>query len=209
MEQTTNHQLILEYIRTIATWPIIVFLSALIFLFTFKDALDQFIRNIGSLKFPWGEIQANQQQKKESPKEGSNLSDSYLILNKDQQEGLKKAIDELVATEARTSTEKAQLEREAQNAVKQLWETAKYWEFQYLNYYLVPNTKRVLKWFSTRPEGASSQLFHLMWEGAIVGSQSEREAILGALQAHNLIMLQGDLFQITERGIEFLSAFKI
>ena len=79
--------------------------------------------------------------------------------------------------------------------------TSRIWEYRYLNFYFVRDTQLVLNWLAhTRP---SIEMFHATWIPAIPKA-NDREAILLALQNHNLITVPETMIKITEKGREYL-----
>jgi hypothetical protein len=78
------------------------------------------------------------------------------------------------------------------------------WEFNFLNYFLVFNTKRVLYWFSRLREPIPTTAFHQTWS-TFIPLETERNTILDVLVKHNLIEHQARGYKITEKGKSYIS----
>jgi hypothetical protein len=81
---------------------------------------------------------------------------------------------------------------------------AYYWEYSYLNYYLAVNTQRVLDWIAAWTSPLSTDLFNTLWM-PFVTDIKERQAIINALETHNLIEINNNLITITPKGREYLA----
>ena len=58
---TINHQLILDYLRLIFSWPCVVLVIGLIFISKFSDSIKSFLKNIHSLKAGAFEVMQHQE----------------------------------------------------------------------------------------------------------------------------------------------------
>jgi len=84
------------------------------------------------------------------------------------------------------------------------WRSIAYiWEYRYLNYYLVHNTKKVLYWFSTREFPINYTSYNAYWMTRIPDIR-QRETILNVLQNHYLILRDGDTYSISPKGLEYI-----
>ena len=77
------------------------------------------------------------------------------------------------------------------------------WEYRYLNYFLAYGTQKVLDWLACLPTRTSCDLFDTFWL-PYIPSAEERRAIITALQAHHLIMIQDNLIEVTPKGREYI-----
>jgi len=81
---------------------------------------------------------------------------------------------------------------------------AKFWEFSFLNHFLVRGTQMVLDWLARPTTNATLSLFDAGWR-SVIQDPKEREAIINALQTHNLIQIDKDqLIHVTDKGREYL-----
>lgn len=77
------------------------------------------------------------------------------------------------------------------------------WEFQYLNLFLVPTSKSILKWIDML--SPSIDLFNQFW--ALI-SEKQREIIIGVLYANELITWQNKILTTTTKGKLFIGFYE-
>lgn len=77
------------------------------------------------------------------------------------------------------------------------------WEYRYLNYFLARSSQRVLDWLAGLSVRTTVGTFEAFWLPILPIAQ-ERQAIVTALQAHYLIVLAGELIEVTPKGREYL-----
>jgi hypothetical protein len=182
-------KLVLEYVKVILSAHVIFGGIAAFFIVFFRKELGGLIGRVLNIKFPGGELSMSQSEKTtaelSAPKEHPAVPDSEkpalpqnLSLTPDQA----KAIQELI---------------QSQRADAYLW------EYRYLNYYLVPNTQHVLDYLVSFDQRVSVKLYDSVWSQAIPRAE-ERLAIINALQQHHLIVLNGDLIEVTPKGKEYV-----
>jgi len=181
-------KIILDYVKVLTTSQIIYGAIALTFLFLFRKAIRTLIGRIARIKLPGGgelstpqrlrssEDKSNEVEKISVPSE--DLLPSNLELTPEQM----KEIDEIF----RAESAKAAL-----------------WEYRYLNYFLVPQTQRVLDWLLSLSVRTTISMFDSFWM-PIIPEANERKAIVNALQTHHLIMLTGELIEVTPKGKEYI-----
>ncbi len=85
---------------------------------------------------------------------------------------------------------------------------AYFWEYSYLNYFLVLNTQRILSWINQMFNNHTQitlSLYDSIWMPQIPDIQ-ERKAIMKALEQHLLITIDENtgLISITEKGREYV-----
>lgn len=82
-----------------------------------------------------------------------------------------------------------------------------FWEYRYLNYFLVHRTQLTLDWLIDRQ--AKGQLttrgYYEAESAARVVSPGERAAVLQAMEAHSLIRADKELLLVTEKGLDYAS----
>ena len=88
-----------------------------------------------------------------------------------------------------------------------LRQQATFWEYRYLNHFLVHRTQLVLNWFIDRQsQGQSTTYQYYDAElAARVVAPGERAAVLQALEAHMLIKVDNGLLVVTEKGFDYVS----
>lgn len=80
---------------------------------------------------------------------------------------------------------------------------AYFWEYSYLNYFLVPGTQRALDWIATCKAPLSLSLYDTLMT-PLVPDQKERQAILNALEKHYLIKIENELISVNPKGYEYI-----
>lgn len=86
-----------------------------------------------------------------------------------------------------------------------LAQQARFWEFQYLNRFLVHRTQLVMDWLVYRQkDGQETPVSLYDSELAIrVIAPGERVAIIQALEAHGLINLRNEKIEVTQKGLDY------
>ena len=183
-------EIVLEYLKVFLSPQIVVGILIVVFFLLFKNDVKALILRIAKIRLPGGsEISTSQAErvKEESssrkvppPKpEEPNLDPKNLTLTPKDVLELKTVFD---AERARTA----------------------FWEYEYLNFYLVANTQKVLEWLANLPQPTTFSLYDNLWS-PVIPKASERKAIFGALESHYLIQLKpGDLIEVTPKGHEYL-----
>jgi len=84
------------------------------------------------------------------------------------------------------------------------WQTkqSKIWEFNFLNYFLVDHTKKVLAWLSQSGPTAIGT-YQSAWMKQILSAR-ERETVLQALVGHLLIEEEYGQVSVTAKGQEYV-----
>jgi hypothetical protein len=80
---------------------------------------------------------------------------------------------------------------------------AYFWEYSYLNYFLVQTTQRALDYFNSLTAPITVGLYDSLFTPTIPESV-ERQAIISALQRHHLINIENDLITVTPKGREYI-----
>jgi hypothetical protein len=110
--------------------------------------------------------------------------------------------DEQAAGKMPVAPEQAQDTATQLVALRQL---ATFWEYRYLNMFLVHRTQVVLNWLIDRQAtGQSTNIGYYDAElTARVVSPAERAAVLKALEAHALVVINGGLLAVTDKGLDY------
>lgn len=179
-------ELILEYLKVIISWPVAIFSSILILAIKFKTPFSSWLENM-RIDYRGATFTSSQSMQKEIPNMGENPPLK-------QQEPIK-LLD--------VSKEKDAKVQNLVNLVGQ-WRTNAYlWEYRYLNYYLVFNTKLILGWlYRCPPTPIDIKVYDSIWRDRIPFS-NERAAILSALKEHFLIVWDDAQISITPKGREY------
>ena len=175
-------EIILEYLKIFISWPAAFFIFSLIFIKKFNVSIKLFLENIASIKV--GPFEASQKQGT-SPEE---ITEQTIENSQEQENGT------------------------SDNNIQELEEKVELYEFAYLSYFLVPNTKLALLWFYNQASNSSTQLNYnnqYVLTGQIPNIASEKENIFNALLTHGLIEQNGILFKVSDKGIKFLKYIKV
>ena len=77
------------------------------------------------------------------------------------------------------------------------------WEYRYLNYFLVPRTQHLLTWLAGLPSRTTVSFFHSAWL-PLIPDPNERQAIITALHAHELVAISEELIEVTPKGRDYI-----
>jgi hypothetical protein len=182
-------QLILEYLKVIFSAPVIAAVVAFTVLAIFREDIKALLLRFAKIRLPGGtEVSISQAAK----------------LEEDPEKPLPKPPPSDPAALALPSD----LDRKQIEEVRQLLDAerarAYLWEYRYLNYFLAFHTQQVLDWFASLPNRTSMALFDSVWL-PLIPSTDERRAIITALQAHYLILVQNELVEVTPKGREYIA----
>ena len=183
-----HSELALGYLRVLLSAPPMTVVVVIVLVCVFRSDLKAIMSRIATIRFPGGELSTTSQidhQEKTGPDElppgstGQNTAlPEGLTLSPEQQELMRDFI-------------------QAQQTTSRLW------EYRYLNFYFVRNTQLVLDWLASLQNCPSIEMSHALWLPAIP-SADDRQAILLALQNHNLITAPETMIETTGKGREYL-----
>jgi len=177
--------LVLEYLKTLLSLPVVGGAVALIFFGVFKEDIKALMLRVASINLPGG---------------------IGVTTSQADQEGLDRAIGKKeppVPTEQLVNLPAQLNPRAVEDLVRAERAAAALWEYRYLNYYLVQGPQRVLDWLAGLPNPASLRFYDSFWL-PLIPSAIERQSIINALQQHNLVALHDDLIEVTPKGHEYL-----
>ena len=180
-------KIILEFIKALTASQIIYGAIAITFLLFFKESIRVLIGRIARIKLPGGGELSTPQSLRSSDEKPD---DSKISVSS---EDLLPPNLELTPEQVKQIVEIFKAERAK----------AALWEYRYLNYFLVPKTQRVLDWLSSLNVQTTTSMFDSFWM-PIIPQANERRAIIDALQAHHLIMLTGELIEVSPKGKEYI-----
>lgn len=194
------HGVIIEYCKIFFSWPVIVLVLGLIFVFKFSSSIGKFLENVRAFKV--GPFEATAQGLNIVKDElGEKLKEDGEILSKEQ----RKIIEDQLASLSMLTEEQAKKLAEKEGFVRYLVTRSEFFEFAFLFLYLVPNTKRALRWFSG-VGGVTNEFFVINFRllTYIPDPYPEKQAILNALLSAQLIKSEGGQYKITNKGVRFL-----
>lgn len=199
----------MELLKIIISWPFVVLILVGSFGWSFKEEIRQFLRKVGTIKLPRGtEILTTQSPPAKSEKKDDiappEPDPSVLTLNAEQQAVIRAHIESLSQQASTAEQEKEQILKNATDLLLQKEREVKYWWFMYLNLFLVPTTKHVLRWFASQPIAITKDYYNEVWKG-IVANAVQREIMLMVLIHHNLIEANGPTLVLTQNGRDFLT----
>jgi len=206
---------LIEVLKLFFAWPLMVALLGFAFGIGFRREIGRFLENVGMIRFPGGtELHSRQAPAgKKTEEEALPTEDGSVTLGPEDQRVIRQHFEKLQQDLADAS-QRAELSAQQTQEISQSLEAAGqmigeeqqkaiFWWYQYLNLFLVPFTKLVLRWFAERQIPPTRDLFHEHWK-TYIPDKKERETILSVLLFHQLIQTDGQLFSITEAGRSFL-----
>jgi hypothetical protein len=200
--------LVLEYLRVLLAAPPVTGLILFVFMVLFREPLGKLIGRTQGVKFPGGEWSASQVER--TAEAALSGREQPALPSESQAEAEAAPMEERgpvmgspeIAEVGVTLTPETQAK--IADFIKAERARAAFWEYRFLNMYLVPHTQSVLDWFAGRPHRMTLQLYDAVWERTIPNPE-ERKAILGALLNHHLIHIgAGDLIEVTAKGREYI-----
>lgn len=182
-------KMVLEYLQIIFSPQVIIGIVVVLFYRKFNLELKSLIDRIATVKFPGGEISTTQQAKTKPDNEDS------------------KSVPKVPANENTFAPEGLSLSPDQAKQIKELFDAerakAYLWEYRYLNYYLVQRTQRILDWLVSLEINTSISFYDSFWQ-PIIPEARERKAIIDALQQHHLIILKGEIIEVSPKGREYI-----
>ncbi|MFA4916292.1 MAG: hypothetical protein WC560_06445 [Syntrophales bacterium] len=184
-------KIIIEFLKVLLSTQMVICTAIIVFLILFNDEVRKLLKRL--IKLPAGvEFSMPQTERLSTEKpivdkispEPQSSSESMPAKLQDDKEGVK-----LIET----LTSLYQTERSR----------AYFWEYSYLNYFLVPRTQQVLDWIAALTTPLSADLFNSLWMPFITDIK-ERNAVIAALETHILIIIENNLISITPKGREYI-----
>lgn len=185
-------KLVLEYLKVLLSAQVVAGAVIVAFLLRFKPEIGNLLNRIAKIKFPGGEVSTSQIERsnEELPAKGEQP----------QPQPAEPSRTALLPGNLPIGTEQMQSLQEAFQAERA---RAFLWEYRYLNYFLARSSQRVLDWLAGLGVRTTTDTFDAFWLPVFPNAQ-ERQAIIGALQAHYLVVLAGELIEVTPKGREYL-----
>jgi hypothetical protein len=184
-------KLALEYLKVFLSGQVVIGIVVIVFIAKFKAEIRGLLDRIATIKFPGGELTTSQiaREREELPSTGS------------QPQPLREpAVVAPNSTPVSIEVHAANLEQQvsAERARAALW------EYRYLNYFLARGTQVVLDWLAGLPVNTTVSMFDSFWL-PVIPAVVERKAIIDALQAHWLILIDNDVIEVSPKGREYLA----
>lgn len=186
-------KLVAGFLKILLSAQVVVGAVAVIFFLTFKTELRGLLRRTATIKLPGGtELSTSQIER----------SSEELPAKGEKPESLASAASETpsLPNNLTLSPEQFQKLEEAFAAERA---RAALWEYRYLNFFLARSSQRVLDWLASLAARTTLSTFDAVWLPVFPNAQ-ERQAIITALQAHYLIVLTGEMIEVTPKGREYL-----
>lgn len=179
-----NWELFLKYLSLFVAWPLITLIIVVYVTKVFREPISFWLRNL-TVKYGDATISSNQPLEK-------NKNVELKQEQKKPKDGPTQYIESVSTTDS-----------EELKKLILLWrENAYIWEYKYLNFFFVANTKNVLYWLYGT-SSASLGTYHNIFSEKIP-DVSERSAILTALENHFLIQITGaSIVEVTPKGKEY------
>ncbi|CAE6944202.1 hypothetical protein R75471_05529 [Paraburkholderia domus] len=181
-------KLILEYLKVLLSWPVVVGFGATIGTAWFRTELRALINRIASFEFPGGKL-VTQQAKIE---EESAASDAVPPVPAG--DVAPPVLDGLRLSAAEQATLKGVFDAERA--------AARMWEYRYLNYFFAPTTQHVLNWLISLGQATTFDAYEAFWTNRIAQA-GERQAVIHALQMHLCIQVDGPAITVSDKGREY------
>ena|SRR4030067_2175502 len=177
-------KIILEYFKVLLSTQMVIATVVIIFLKLYNDEVKELLKRL--IKLPGGvELSAPQLEKVKTEKLATdNIS----------------SVPQSAAVPASVPGENIE-------TVKALYDSerkrAYFWEYSFLNYFLVLGTQRVLTWLASSTSPVSLSFYDSFWTPTIPDPK-ERQAILSALETHHLILIESELIKVNPKGLEYI-----
>jgi hypothetical protein len=189
----------LTEILSIARWPMTVIILVALFLLLFRKEVAAVITRMKKAKFPGGEVDIQQEPSAEEKEEEKKII-------KEKTELMKKieTLEEQLRQKEKTPR------KEVLDIVKRHYllheqesEEISYWKYEYLDKFLVENSKDMLAFFNRNPDGVTREKFERSARVSSIGPAAS-ESIFKVLLFYNLINEEKGLWKMTNEGKEFL-----
>lgn len=186
----SGHEIILSYLEIMLSPQMVIGGVIVAFLLAFRGALTALIGRVASIKWGPAELSAPQpiSDRRTVDREVSGDDELGELADSDLPDGVNVSEED-----ARRLRQALQSERAR----------AHLWEYRFLNRFLVLNTQRVLDWLAGLPDPPTVTMYDAWWQ-QVIPSAEQRRTIIQALEEHNLIVMKGDLIEVTPKGKEYI-----
>lgn len=193
-----EHKDIIRLLELALSWPVAATAITAIVVARFQDPISGFIGRLREAQFSGGRLSAdgqqaaseeNEQAERTFPDEGTSDDTAWIDLYRSMAVESGQQLDEQREKLAFAEYELEDAKNEIDNLQGQLEETKRAsgrFEYLYLNSYLVPKTKSVLKWICESHVPLSKATMQSLWPPSW-GDVNEQNAVLNALRENGLI----------------------
>lgn len=187
---------LVEVLEVFVSWPAALFVLGLAFGLTFRDEIRRFLGEVVRVRYGPAILEREQARVSEEIDEEAEPEGAAAPPTEIKGEVLAQLFELL-------QRDRAAAEQKLREQLGQVANQATFWWLRFLDLFLVPHTKAVLRMllvFPTTPDG-----FHNAW-AHFIPARRERDAVLEALLAHQLIQLDPttSLYRVTPAGQVFL-----
>ncbi|MCK4656522.1 MAG: hypothetical protein KAT85_05800 [candidate division Zixibacteria bacterium] len=175
-------------LQILLTWPVLTFSFALFFCLRFRTEIGNAIERFKGFRFR--DTAADFEPQSAPPA----VSRDHEPMT---EEEILEAADELLKAGDPQQTDIA-------GWMKQVAEERQFWEFMYLDFFLIPVTKQTLNWLYSTNGASTQEITHYFDLWKILPDQGT--AILGALRHHSLLTVdsEGKKMIVSLKGIQYL-----
>lgn len=180
--------LFLEYLKVLLSPQMVVGTVLIILFVLFRIEIRSLLSRIASIRWGQAEISAPQPPSEDGSASIKSTNENLPITTPPElPEGLN------------VSPEDAERFRQAMLAERS---RAHFWEYRYLNHFFVMATQRVLDWLRSLPNATTFTAYDALWQ-PLIATAEQRRTIIQVLEEHSLIIMHGDLIQVTPKGHEY------
>ena len=196
----------IEVLRILISWPVAILVIAFAAGAVFRSEISRLLERLGSLQFPGGKAEFQQQAVGPEPTSGqqTKTEPSANLITPEQKQDLDKRLEDV---QRKAADEKKNLSVLYLELLARKQAEANHWFFEHLSVFLVPSTQSVLRWFTQPLLGIplARQSYHQTWSRYISDS-TQRETILSVLLQYRLLQEAPlGLLSITPLGQQFLA----
>ncbi len=185
---TETMLLFLEYLKVLLSPQMVVGAVLLVLFILFRLEIRSLLSRIASIRWGQAEISAPQPQSENDSATIKSTNENFPITTPPE---LPEGVN--------VSPEDAERFRQAMLAERA---RAHFWEYRYLNHFFVIGTQRVLDWLISLPNSTTFTAYDALWQ-PFIATAEQRRTIIQVLEEHNLVVMHGDLIQVTPKGHEY------
>ena len=181
--------LVLEYLRVLLSAQMVWGIVCIAFLLLFKSEFASLLSRIASIRFGSAELSAPQLPNDPTASNRKTETTNFPATSPPE---LPQGI-----TVSEADAKRLEQALHAERARAHLW------EYRYLNYFFVLNTQRVLNWLANLPSPVTFTMYDAWWQ-PVIPTAEQRRTIINVLESHNLVVLNGELIEVTPKGKEYI-----
>lgn len=194
--QQSYNAVAIEYLKVLLTFPTVLLILVFLFFIKFSSAIDFLIRN---LRVRYGEVEASASQR-ESKEYGKGYGETIQLSTQDAQ-----AIAASIKDAEQLNIDQTDEISKLKEIISSLANRAEVYEFAFLNYFLVPNTKASLKGLHGDNTITKNDFLSRIPSNPTSTDQlAEKNAIYSALIENDLIKYDSGMVSVTDKGRRYL-----